>query len=58
MSSKIKPRLSLARIDIQHREDPLKLFYSGIKSEETKSAYKKTYFDPRKIEKYCVPAQN
>jgi len=42
MRSKNKPRLSLAKVDIQHREDPLKLFYSGIKSEETKSAYRKT----------------
>jgi len=43
MSSKIRPRLSLAEVHIQHREDSLKLFYSGIKSEETKSAYKKTF---------------
>jgi len=42
MRSKTRPRLSLAKVHIQHREDPLKLFYGGIKSKETKDAYRKT----------------
>lgn len=40
--TKIKPQLSLSKIQIQHQQDPLKLFYNGIKAEETKSAYTKT----------------
>lgn len=44
MSKKVitKPVLSLSKIQVHHEHDPLKLFYSGIKSEETKLVYAKT----------------
>ncbi len=40
--NRIQPKLSLAKVQIKHEMNPLKLFYSGIKSEETKIAYRKT----------------
>lgn len=40
--SKIKLILSLANFDTETLNDPLELFYNGIKSQETKIAYKKT----------------
>jgi hypothetical protein len=38
MSTKIitRPLLSISRIQIDAEQDPLKLFFSGIKSKETK----------------------
>jgi hypothetical protein len=40
-----KPLLSITNIQIKNDEDPLKLFYSGIKSQETREAYRKTLCD-------------
>jgi|APSaa5957512535_1039671.scaffolds.fasta_scaffold00891_1 hypothetical protein len=40
--SKIKLILSLSKLEPSTCDDPLELFYSGIKSQETKTAYKKT----------------
>jgi len=37
-----KPLLSLARIQDHSYDDPLKLFYGGIKAQDTKDAYRKT----------------
>ena len=37
-----KPKLSLANLEVYEEQDPLNLFYSGIKSEETKIDYRKT----------------
>jgi hypothetical protein len=42
MSNQTKLVLSLAKLETTTLEDPLQLFYSGIKSQETKNAYKKT----------------
>lgn len=44
MSTKIitRPVLSITRIQVDTEQDPLKLFFSGIKSKETKEAYIKT----------------
>lgn len=40
-----KPLLSLSKIQVQNYEDPLKIFYSGIKAQDTKDAYRKTLCD-------------
>jgi len=40
--NKSRPRLSLVKVQIKHQQEPLKLFYNGIKSDETKTAYRKT----------------
>jgi hypothetical protein len=40
-----KPLLSLARIQDHSYDDPLKLFYGGIKAQDTKDAYRKTLSD-------------
>jgi len=37
-----KPILSLTKLESQILEDPLKLFYNGIKSKETNSIQKDT----------------
>ena len=42
MSIVQKPKLSLANLEVYEEQDPLNLFYSGIKSEETKIDYRKT----------------
>jgi len=44
MSTKIitRPELSITKVQIETEQDVLKLFYSGIKSNETKDAYTKT----------------
>ncbi|MDH3385815.1 MAG: hypothetical protein OEL77_07370, partial [Nitrosopumilus sp.] len=43
LSNQNKPVLSLANLESKTSEDPLQVFYSGIKSVETKTAYKKTF---------------
>jgi hypothetical protein len=43
MSNQTKHILSLANLESTTQEDPLQLFFSGIKSLETKIAYKKTF---------------
>jgi len=43
MYRRTKPILSLTKLESQILEDPLELFYNGIKSQETKTAYKKTF---------------
>lgn len=40
-----KPLLSLAKVQDQNYDDPLKLFYGGIKAQDTKDAYRKTVSD-------------
>ncbi|WP_371504500.1 hypothetical protein [Nitrosopumilus adriaticus] len=40
--SKTKQLFSLAKLESSTQDDPLELFYSGIKSQETKTAYTKT----------------
>lgn len=40
-----KPLLSLAKVQTQSYDNPLKLFYSGIKAQDTKDAYRKTLSD-------------
>ncbi len=40
-----KPLLSLVKVQDQSYDDPLKLFYSGIKAQDTKDAYRKTLSD-------------
>lgn len=42
MSIQTKHILSLAKLETTTPDEPLQLFYSGIKSQETKTAYKKT----------------
>lgn len=37
-----RPALSIANIQVETEQDPLKSFYNGIKSKETKEAYTKT----------------
>jgi len=43
LSNQSKPVLSLAKLESTTLDDPLQVFYSGIKSIETKTAYKKTF---------------
>ncbi|MBT6397482.1 MAG: hypothetical protein HOK05_03575, partial [Nitrosopumilus sp.] len=43
MSNHSKSILSLAKLESDKHEDPLQVFFSGIKSSETKNAYKKTF---------------
>jgi len=37
-----RPVLSITQIQAETQQDPLKSFYNGIKSKETKNAYTKT----------------
>jgi len=39
--SKRKPIFSFANLDTVTHDDPLQLFFSGIKSQETKTVYSK-----------------
>jgi len=43
LSNHSKSILSLAKLESDKHEDPLQVFFSGIKSSETKNAYKKTF---------------
>lgn len=38
----VRPALSITNIQVETEQDPLKSFYNGIKSKETKEAYTKT----------------
>jgi hypothetical protein len=38
----VRPALSIIQIEVEKEQDPLKSFYNGIKSKETKVAYTKT----------------
>jgi len=43
MSNQSKSIFSLAKLESQKHEDPLQVFFGGIKSVETKTVYKKTF---------------
>jgi len=43
MSNQNKPVLSLAKLESKTLDNPLQVFYNGIKSVETKTAYTKTF---------------